>query len=272
MYDPDDVGAGIAPGESPHSLVKAALELDASAAPVDESKRRAMRAQYFGMVSEVDLQFGRVIDSLRSTGAWADTMVVITADHGEMLGDHGLKEKLGFFEESYHVPCIIHDPSRPAGFGTIVQAFTENIDLLPTVSDALGVQAPLQCDGRSLTVFLDGEVPERWRTSAHYEWDWRSLFIGLDPPAWPDQRFLELQNLAVLRAESAAYVHFGDGTWLCFDLLTDPTWRTATTDPAVVLPLAQEMLTWRQEHLDRTWTDMLLTPERLGRWPVSEAI
>ena len=43
-------------------------------------------------------------------------------------------------------------------------------------------------------------------------------------------------------------MQFGNGSWLCFDLTADPTWRTTTEDPAVVLPLAQAMLTWRSEH------------------------
>ena len=68
--------------------------------------------------------------------------------------------------------------------------------------------------------------------------------------------------------EDAAYVQFGDGSWLCFDLVADPTWRTTVDDPAVVLPLAQEMLTWRSEHADRTLTDMVLTRGGIGRWPV----
>ena len=62
-------------------------------------------------------------------------------------------------------------------------------------------------------------------------------------------------------------MQFGDGTWLCFDLAADPTWRTTTEDPAVVLPLAQQMLTWRAEHADRTLADMLLTRGGVGRWP-----
>ena len=49
----------------------------------------------------------------RATGRWDDTLIVVTADHGEMLGDHGLQQKLGYWEESYAIPCIVRDPSRP---------------------------------------------------------------------------------------------------------------------------------------------------------------
>jgi hypothetical protein len=74
--------------------------------------------------------------------------------------------------------------------------------------------------------------------------------------------------LAVSLTVQTAYVQFGDGSYLCFDLAADPTWRTPVDDVSRVLAAAQDMLLWRQEHLVRTYTDMLLQPERPGRWPV----
>ena len=71
----------------------------------------------------------------------------------------------------------------------------------------------------------------------------------------------------MLRTEDAAYVQFGDGSWLCFDLLADPTWRTPITDTARILGLAQEMLTWRSIHSDRTHTDILMRDGGIGFWP-----
>ena len=84
---------------------------------------------------------------------------------------------------------------------------------------------------------------------------------------WPWDRDLETQHLAVLRTHEMMYVQFGDGSWLCFDLASDPTGRTLVDDPAVVLPLAQEMLTWRSTHADRTLADLVLTEGGIGRWP-----
>jgi hypothetical protein len=128
---------------------------------------------------------------------------------------------------------------------------------------------PLQCDGIPLTPYLRGEQPADARTAAHYEWDWRDVFIALDPTGhpWPHDRRLERQNLAVLRTDEHAYVQFGNGDWMCFDLAADPTWRTLVDDPAIVLPLAQQMLVWRQQHLDRQLTGMLLRNGGIGRRP-----
>ena len=59
----------------------------------------------------------------------------------------------------------------------------------------------------------------------------------------------------------------GDGDWLCFDLAADPTWRTMVTEPARVLALAQQMLVWRQQHLDRQTAGFLMRNGGMGRRP-----
>jgi arylsulfatase A-like enzyme len=266
-YSPDDVGLPITPAPERHPFHDAALADPDAAAPNDEAAVRAMRAQYFGMISEVDDQLGRVWDALARTGQYDDTVVVVTSDHGEMLGDHGLKEKLGYWEQSYHVLGIVREPRQPAAHGSVVDMFTENIDLMPTLCDAMGIDVPVQCDGFPLTPFLRGEAPPRWRSAAHWEYDWRGLAIATTPHDWPWDRALERRHLAVHRDTDHVYVQFGNGSWRCFDIAADPTWRTTVDDPAVVLPLAQAMLTWRSEHAERTLADLVLGPDGGGRWP-----
>jgi arylsulfatase A-like enzyme len=266
-YDPAEVELPIPPAEEPHPFHALAMTHPVVAAPPRERSLRKLRAQYYGMISEVDDQLGRVWAALREQGAWGDTFVIVTADHGEQLGDHGLIQKVGYFEESHHIVGIVRDPRHPEVHGTAVERFTENVDLYPTICEALGQEVPAQADGLPLTPFLEGEEPRWWRDAAHWEYDWRGELIGDEIPTWPWNRGLERQNLAVHRTTTHAYVQFGDGSWLCFDLAADPTWRTTVDDPAVVLPLAQEMLTWRSRHADRTLTDMVLERGGRGRWP-----
>ncbi len=266
-YDPDALPPPIAPAESRHPLHDAALGNTDATAPRDERRQRRLRAQYFGMVSAVDHEIGRLCETLRRMGQWDDTLIVVVSDHGEQLCDHGLIEKLGFFEQSYHVPCIVRDPRRPVAHGSVVESFTENVDLLPTLCEALGVPVPLQCDGLPLTPWLEGRQPEWWRQAAHWEWDWRHVLLRHGSFAWPWNRELERQHLAVRRDERSAYVQFGDGSWLCFDLAADPTWRTPLNDPAAVLASAQDMLVWRSQHTERTLTGLLLDRGPIGRWP-----
>lgn len=265
-YRPDDVDLPIPPVPEPHPFHRAALAR-ASIAPGDEHAWRRLRAQYYGMIGDVDEQLGRVWDALAAAGQWDDTLIVISADHADQLGDHGLLGKLGFFEQSYHIVGIVRDPSRPLGHGTVVRAFTENVDVFPTICEALGLEVPAQCDGLPLTRFLDGESPPWWRAAATWEFDWREPELAGLVSAWPWDRRLERSNLTTRRSEDAAYVQFGDGSWCCFDLAADPTWRQELSDPARVLPLAQDMLVWRAEHTERTLSGFLLESGGIGRRP-----
>jgi arylsulfatase A-like enzyme len=267
MYDSAAAPAPLPIGDDRHFLHEVLLTHPWVGGPTDPDAIAHLRSQYWGMVLEVDHHLGRIWQRLRDRGEWENTIVVITADHGEQLCDQGLVQKAGFFESSYHIIGMVRDPRHPQGFGRTVTEFTENVDIMPTLCEALGQPVPLQCDGVPLTPFLRGEAPAEWRDAAHYEWDWRDVFIGATPHEWPWDRRLERQNLAVLRNDTHAYVQFGDGSWLCFDLAADPTWLTHETDPAVVLPLAQQMLVWRQVHLDRQMTGMLLRDGGIGRRP-----
>lgn len=178
LYDPADVPLPIERARDVHPMHETVLSLPEVAAPRDERAMREMRAQYYGMVTEVDAQLGRVIDAIKQRGEWDDTAVVVAADHGEQLGDHGLVEKLGYFEESYHVPLLVRDPRHPGVHGAVVDAFTENVDVLPTVCTMLGAEIPAQVDGLPLNAFLEGTSPPWWRDAAHWEWDWRYVLIS----------------------------------------------------------------------------------------------
>ena len=267
MYDPADTAAPIAPAVGRHRLHEALIRSPLMRAPEEPDAMRRLAAQYLGMVSEADHQLGRVWAALEAAGQWGETFILVTADHGEQLGDHGLVQKGGFFEESYHIVCVARDPRFIKAHGAVVERFTENIDVFPTLCEAMGIAVPAQCDGLPLTPFLEGREPPWWREAAHWEFDWRASFIadGADP--WPWDRRLERHNLAVRRGERAAYAHFGDGSSLCFDLAADPTWRTLVTDAARVLPEAEALLTWRARHTDRTLTGMLVEAGGKGKWP-----
>ncbi len=267
MYDPAAMALPIEPIAERHRLHEGLLHHRQIAAPRGEAEIRDLRAQYFGMLSEVDHQLGRVWDALERNKIWSDTWILVTSDHGEQLGDHGLIQKSGYFEGSYHVLGIVRDPRERAAHGSVVERFTENVDVFPTLCDALGIETPTQCDGLPLTPFLRGESPPWWRDAAHWEFDWRFTMLAHGPHMWPWDRRLERQHLAVLRSESIAYVHFGDGSSLCFDLAADPTWRTLVTDPAIILEQAQAMLSWRSQHSDRTLTGLLVEDGGVGRWP-----
>lgn len=222
---------------------------------------RQLRATYYGLISEVDAQIARVIEHLRRTGQYERTLIVLTTDHGEQGGDHHLLGKLGFFEQSYHVPLIVRMPGARAN-GSMVDAFTESVDLMPTILDLLGARIPRALDGASLRPFLEGRRPQRWRDAAHWEFDFRdvanataqkALGISADECA-----------LAVHRGARYKYVHFAALPPLLFDLENDPgELRDLSCDPAHAaarLACAEALLAWRSRHLERTLTGIELAP------------
>ena len=238
------------------------------AADMSVAEVKQMRAAYYGLMSEVDDHIGRVFDFLKKTGQWEDTLVVFTSDHGEQLGDHHLLGKIAYFDESFHIPMIVRDPSAQADStrGTIVRQFTETIDTMPTILDWLDLSIPRACDGKSLLPFVhDGLTPSDWRTEVHYEYDFRNIFyskpedflgIGMDE-----------SSLCVIQNDDYKYVHFAALPPLFFDLKKDPgQFNNVAKDPAYstqVLAMAQKMINWKMIHADRTLTGYAATPEGL---------
>ena len=263
LIDPDDVPPPVAPATAEeeaavHPMVAGALQSDVARAPDDPEAVRRLRATYWGMLAEVDEKVGRVLAHLDRTGRRERTLVIVTADHGEQLGDHHLIQKLGYHESSYHVPLIVAGPGvATAVAGGTVDRFTESVDLMPTVLDAVGAPIPVQCQGAPLTPFLRGEQPDRWRDAAHWEWDFRNplvtLAVGLP---------LTSSNLAVLRDEDGKYVHFAGFPPLFFDLRHDPhELHDLAGDPSAaarVASYAQRLLDWRMRQDDETLASVYL--------------
>ena len=95
---------------------------------------------YMGLIKQCDDQMGRLFDYLKSSGLWDNTMIVLTSDHGDYLGDHWMGEKDLFHDCSAKIPLIIRDPSDQADAtrGSECDALVESIDLAPTFLDMIG--------------------------------------------------------------------------------------------------------------------------------------
>ena len=232
---------------------------------LDDTDVLQARATYYGMMSEVDFQLGRLLAFLDETGAYDDTLVVFTSDHGEQLGDHWQFAKYGYFDESFHIPLIVRDPRAAAQHarGRRVNAFTETVDVMPTILDCLQVPIPSQCDGEPLKSFCRGETPADWRAEAHWEFDFRHFSDGNGGTALglkPDQCAFN-----VIRGRRYKYVHFTALPPLFFDLEQDPhEFHNLVDQPqyqSLVLEYAQKMLSWRMNHDERVLANMRLTPE-----------
>ncbi len=224
---------------------------------------RQLRATYYGLVTKIDHYIGQVIAQLKRSGAYDNTLIIVTSDHGEMLGDHWLFGKRSFYDQSYHIPLIIRDPRRQADAarGVPVAAFSESIDIMPTILNWLEIDVPRQCDGASLLPLAAGTTPENWRTEVHWEYDFRDV---QDP--WIETTLdiaLDHCTLNVIRDEAYKYVHFTALPPLFFDLKNDPDeCNNLADDPGytqIMLHYAQKMLSWRMANDERTLTAMTLT-------------
>jgi arylsulfatase A-like enzyme len=158
----------------PHPVYSAYMENKiASAFQRDEVRAKVIPA-YMGLIKQCDDQLGRLLDHLEVTGKMNNTMIVLTSDHGDYLGDHWLGEKDLFHEQSVKVPMIIFDPrtSADATRGTACDALIESIDLAATFVEAAGGEIPDHIiEGRSLIPWLNNETPE-WRKYAISEYDY----------------------------------------------------------------------------------------------------
>jgi len=221
-----------------------------------------IRATYYGMMSEVDAQIGRLIQHLKQLGCYDDTLIVFTSDHGELLGDHWMFAKYSYHDQSFHVPLIIRHPGQKSAEarGTVIDAFTENVDIMPTILDTIEVDIPVQCDGRSLLPFCEGTPPRRWRQEYHAEFDLRSPYEYEDDIPLG----LNIKQCAVniIRGARYKYVHFSGLPPLFFDLEDDPDeFHDRSNDPDYrdrVLEYTAKMLTWRMEHDDPALTNLHL--------------
>ena len=233
-------------------------ELEAS-----DATTRMIRKLYFGLATEVDHHVGRLIAWLKDSGQYDDTLIVLTADHGEMLGDYGLWGKTTFHDAAFHVPLIIRHPHTTVRGITVTEP-TESIDVTPTILDCLGLDIPHSMDGRSLVPFLNGTTPEDWRTVSVSELDFGD---PLAPTLWQKDHGISIDaaNLAVMRKDSLRFVQFAGGLPPILmdvsDGLEDQNLTKNSAYAQTMLDLMQLMLCHRMVNTDGTFSRTMITDD-----------
>lgn len=133
-----------------------------------EEIRRA-RAGYYGSINHIDHQIGRLLNHLKVSGQYENTIIVFTSDHGDMLGDHNLWRKTYAYEGSAHIPFIIRLPKvLREGKGREVYEPVTLYDIMPTILDLCRLPIPPTVDGMSLVKLMDGDR-EGFREYIHSE-------------------------------------------------------------------------------------------------------
>ncbi|MGD1925546.1 MAG: sulfatase-like hydrolase/transferase [Paracoccaceae bacterium] len=219
----------------------------------DEVREEVVPA-YMGLVKQCDDQLGLLLDWLADTKRMDDTMIVLTSDHGDYLGDHWLGEKDLFHDCSARIPLIIVDPSPDADAtrGTVCDALVESIDLAPTFVEVAGAVPPNHIlEGRSLRPWLHGHNPE-WRDFAVSEYDYsRTPMAGRLGVIPKDAR------LFMIADHRWKFIHAEGGFRpMLFDLEQDPQELTdlgACPDHAPVIEMMYRRLAkWSRRPSQRT--------------------
>lgn len=144
--------------------------------PPDEVKLRHLIANYYGMISLIDHNVGRIISTLDDLGLSQNTLIVFTSDHGEWLGDHGLLLKGPMlYDGLLRVGCIIVGPGIPAH--TIIDDPVSTVDLVSTFYDYANIAEPMELNSRSLLPVIKGTSSRDYSMS---EWDLRPSRTGVE--------------------------------------------------------------------------------------------
>ncbi|NOD94662.1 sulfatase-like hydrolase/transferase [Ruegeria sp. HKCCD4884] len=178
MYGPEHVLPVVrseAERQNAHPVLKAFMDTKIGQTFSRQDVREAVIPAYMGLIKQADDQMGRLFDWMEKTGRMDDTMIVLTSDHGDFLGDHWMGEKTFFHDASTKMPLIIYDPSPEANAtrGTVSDALVESIDLAPTFVDVAGGDvANHVLEGHSLLPILHGTAEEVPRDFVICEYDY----------------------------------------------------------------------------------------------------
>lgn len=199
------------------------------------------RAGYYGSITHIDHQLGRLLMYLQDKGILDRTLIFFTSDHGDMLGDHHLWRKTYAYEGSAHIPMIVRLP--PDLYPTQIRQVDEPVtlqDVMPTLLEAAGIPIPDAVDGQSLLPLMQG-CATGWRSFVHGE---------------HSTCYAEEQEMQYLTDGAFKYIWLPRiGEEMLFDLVNDPYERENLADN----PVYHEVLvSWRKRLVT------ILEPRNLG--------
>lgn len=192
MYKPEDMVVPNTLNESASSNKRAAGK--------NEDTMRKNKAHYCGLVKCIDDNVGRILDSLKERGILDETIIVLTTDHGEYMGEHGLYGKNQWYRTAYQIPFLIRWPKKIRA-GTVIDRFVTNVDVQQTLLGLMGIEPCGREQGRDASPLLRGE-----------------------PIEWKDEAMIHHSSLQSAGIFTPQYelVLKADGKHMLFDRLNDP--------------------------------------------------
>jgi arylsulfatase A-like enzyme len=184
----------------------------------DEAIKKVVPA-YMGLVKQIDDQLGVLFAFMKDQGLLENTTIVLTADHGDYLGDHWMGDKDYFHDQSVKVPLIIADPApeMDATRGHVSHALVQSIDLVPTFIEHFGATPPAHTlDGKSLRPILTGEA-ERVHDYVVSEYDYHQQVFA--PATGRGPRDCRMYMIVT---DAWKYIHAPGFDPVLFDRAKDP--------------------------------------------------
>ena len=262
LYDPDElpVGPNFLKRPADNFALFSRIRADQNLGPrgecgglESESDWRALRARYYGNVTLMDRGVGRILRALDETGQADDTMIVFTTDHADSLGDRAMLGKRAFYDEVARVPLLFHVPWVSQSEQRLSGQFG-HVDLVPTILDLLGQDAPSHLDGASRAPALRGETTLE-EDDVFMQWHgepptinlgnqdvetmagvpWRSIVSGERQPDGAIQRW----KLNLSPGDQCELFDLTNDPWEQVNLFDDPVYRDR------VRLLAGRIRTWQ---------------------------
>jgi arylsulfatase A-like enzyme len=238
----------------PHPVYEAFMTNAIGQAFSRDDVRKKVVPAYMGLVKQCDDQMGVLFRWMEETGRMEDTLIVLTADHGDYLGDHWLGEKDLFHAPSVKVPLIIYDPSEEADStrGTVCDSLIESIDLAATFIETAGGEVPAHVvEGRSLMPLLHGHEPEDWRDVVISEYNYSVTPMAAKLGVAPKDAILFM-----VADHRWKLIHAEGFRPMLFDLENDPNeFEDLGADPAyeeVRARMYEKLFAWSRRHAQRT--------------------
>ncbi|AKJ64580.1 sulfatase [Kiritimatiella glycovorans] len=259
MYDPGKLTIPPNVPEHAEDFIPPA-KWDEHAAMEPRDRVRRIMAGYYAHCSALDACIGRLQQAIRDAGLEEDTIFVFTADHGDMLGSHGLWKKQWPYDESVCVPFLLKYPGVGKG-GRELEAPFNTPDIMPTLCELCGVPVPSSVEGDSFVPVLKGAPAS----------DDAALIVNIHPfGQWSARR--GGREWRGVRTARHTYVKDLNGPWLLFDNESDPYQRNNLVDRPETAQLQRRLERLLQRRLRETADDFAdgMTFVRRQGYPVDE--
>jgi arylsulfatase A-like enzyme len=193
---------------------------------------------YYGAITAIDKEFGRLLKVLDDNGMADNTIVVYTSDHGDMMGSHGHMGKQMPHEESCRVPFFVRIPEMKGHGVRTSDALFASVDIYPTLCGLAGIPIPRHCSGRDYSALMRGDS----------KFQEPEMVFLLNDQGPPEAQEVDVPTYRGVRTKTHTYAVQLDGRWCLYDNVADPyQMNNLVKDPAnkaLIQKLDAALITW----------------------------